>query len=146
MAQKLPDVWTSRDYPVLLAIAEAVDRGDWVRIQYIAEKTGLSVDDCYRAVVALDANGYLVTPSFTSGRNVTIGHISPAAYRVTGLHPDPAEAVQSLVHVLDQAAATVSDPSEKSKLKAAAGAIGELAGTAAGTFLAAYAAKITGLS
>jgi hypothetical protein len=145
MTEKLPDVWTSRDYPVLLAIAAAVDLDEWIGLHQISERTGMAQDEVFRAIRSLEANGYLVEVSYSSGPDAHVGNITTAAYRVTGLHPDPAEAVASLTHLLEQAAAWTTDPTEKSKLQRAAGAVGELVGTAAGTFLAAYAAKMTGV-
>lgn len=142
---KLGDVWASRDYPVLLAIAEVVDQGGNISVDQMAEKTGLSTEDCYLAARSLDVNGYLQSVSYTSGRHIRVTRISASAYRATGLHPDPADAASSLVHILEQAAEKTTDAAEKSKLQRAAGAVGEVGGTLLGTFLSAYAAKITGL-
>ena len=68
MTEKLPDVWTSRDYPVLLAIAAEVDLDEWIGLHQISERTGMAQDEVFRAIRSLEANGYLERTSDPSDR------------------------------------------------------------------------------
>lgn len=50
-----PDTWTTRDYPVLVAAAEHLDRtmGDALQPGDLTEATRLETEDVTRAMVAL---------------------------------------------------------------------------------------------
>jgi len=146
MTDKLPDVWTWRDYPVLLAIAREVDTGGWIGAHELSTQTGLSIDDCCNAVRALEVNGYVLDPSYSSGPDASVGKISGKAYAEVGLHPDVASATAALIKVLEDAAERTPDPAEKSQLRAAALAVGNVGGQFLANVLAAFAAKMAGIS
>jgi hypothetical protein len=117
VTEKLPDVWTTRDFPVLLEVARQVDQGSSrVPAETVAEATGLSVDDVDLAGAALQRRG-LVSAKGAWGRSVLwFDGVSGEAYLLTGLHPSGDDAVSALVDALRQAAELVEDPQEKSRL------------------------------
>lgn len=118
MTEKLPDVWTARDYPVLVAAARRFDQGEsTVRVADLVTDTGLTKGEVERAGLALERRGLLETMGVTEMPVLRLKNLSGEAYFLTGLHPDGDDAVSRLVDALRQAADQVSDPEEKSRLR-----------------------------
>lgn len=118
MTEKLPDVWTSRDYPVLAAAAKRFDEGETsIRVETLATDTGLSVEDVKRAGSALSRRDLLTASGAWGDPIQRVSELSGEAYLLTGLHPDGDDAVTRLVDALRQAADQTNDPEEKSKLR-----------------------------
>lgn len=71
--------------------------------------------------------------------SLSIDAVSGQAYLLTGLHPDSDDATDRLVSLLRQAADQTADPEEKTRLRKAASAIGDLVGTVGAGVMTAYA-------
>lgn len=124
MTDKLPDVWATRDFPVLVEVARQVEAGEtMIRGDHVATTTGLPLEDVVLAARALTARGLVVTEDVTAEDTVPwfVG-LSGEAYIATGLHPSGDDAVSSLVAALRQAADLADDPEEKTRLRALADA------------------------
>lgn len=127
MVNKLDDVWTSRDFPVLREVARLLDQeGNTVRVADLERATGLSGEDLQRSVRALEARGLLHTLGVGSGKILRVGRLSGEAYVLTGLHPRGEDAIDRLIDALMQAAEQASEPEQRTKLKRAAEALGEV--------------------
>lgn len=127
MTEPLPDVWTTRDYPVLREVAGRIDSGEHlVQLEQVATATGIDPDDVRLAARALDRRGLLEADKSIGGRGPRYVHrLSGEAYLLTGLHPSGDDAVTAFVTALRQAADLVDDPAEKSRLRNLAdGALG----------------------
>ncbi|MGL4743945.1 MAG: hypothetical protein ACRCYX_15575 [Dermatophilaceae bacterium] len=118
MTEKLDDVWTSRDYPVLVAAARRIDQGEpMVNPEQLVADTGLDRNEINLAGAALRRRK-LVDATIASGGDVlALHHLSGEAYLLTGLHPDGDNAITQLINALRQVADQVTDPEEKSKLR-----------------------------
>jgi hypothetical protein len=91
MTEKLPDVWYSRDYPVLREIARRFDSGERLVEHWpLAYDLGMQPDEVSRAAHALGRRG-LIQFEEDYGGSITITAISGDAYILTGLHPTPAK-------------------------------------------------------
>lgn len=146
MVEMLRDVWGWRDLPVLLAIAERTDRGEWVGHNDLVRATGLTDQEVRSAVYALEARG-LIPPvqHMGNGNAQFIREISGTAYRLTGLHRDRDEAIAALTDLLEESANRATDPAEKSKLRKLAEAIGEVGSQTVANFLGTVMARMTGV-
>lgn len=122
MTDKLDDVWTTRDWPVLLEVARRIDQGEqFVSPQSVADATGLDLEQVGRASVALQRRGLVETlSSWAEQTDADFSGISGEAYLMTGLHPSGDDALSSLVDALRQAADLEQDPDEKTRLRIAA--------------------------
>lgn len=125
MSEPLPDVWTTRDYPVLREVVRRIDSGEdpFPRLPQLAAGTELTEEEVSRAIAALDRRG-LVRGAPMSGGFYGVNEVSGEAYLLTGLHPNGDDAVSQLVSSLRQAADEVSDPEEKSRLRKLADGVG----------------------
>jgi hypothetical protein len=120
------DVWSSRDFPVLREATRMIDDGsEDPTVPALAEATGLDLESVARAIWALDRRG-LVTPIMSLAGPIGVQEVSGEAYLLTGLHPDGNDLTDRFVDALRQAAEEVSDPEEKSRLRRAAKALGEV--------------------
>lgn len=122
----LPDVWATRDFPVLREVARRIDAGEHTpRVEEVAAATGLDVDEVVLAGQALTRRG-LVTVMGAMGHPVLrFSDVAGEAYLMTGLHPDGDDAITQLVSALRGAAEKVEDPAEKGRLRNLAdGALG----------------------
>jgi hypothetical protein len=121
MAEKLDDVWYSRDYPVLLEVAIRIDAGQVPRADAIAQATGMSQEDVMLAGAALKRRGLVDgVPVNQQVGLIVFTEVSGSAYLMTGLHPDGDEDISDLVGALRQAADQVSDEDDRSLLRRAA--------------------------
>lgn len=126
MTEKLPDVWTSRDYPVLVEVVRRLDGGERVvRMLDVATALGMPDRDVQNAGMALSRRRLLEVRGMDQWDVFDFLDASGEAYFLTGLHPDGDEAVSRLVSALRQAAELVDDPVEKGRLRTLAdGALG----------------------
>lgn len=123
--EKLPEVWTTRNYPVLREVGRQIDAGIATPTrESVMQATGLSEEEVIRAGEALKRRGLVDTIDLFGAPALRFKDVSGEAYLVTGLHPDGDDAISKLVDALRQAADQQSDPSEKSKLRALADGIG----------------------
>jgi hypothetical protein len=118
VTEQLPDVWATRDYPVLREVVQRFDRGDdAVWGQDVAAALSMSPEDVARSGRALERRGLVEALSTLEAQAVLFRDVSGEAYLLTGLHPNGDNAVSQLVSALRQAADQVADPEEKSKLR-----------------------------
>ena len=91
--QPLPDVWFTRDLPVLRAIARLVDSSDHGSSPYllgaVVPASGLPKAEVVAAAQALAAAGYIEPLTNHAGDIVRITAISAEARRLAGLWPTP---------------------------------------------------------
>lgn len=123
MTEPLPDVWATRDYPVLREAVRGIDAGEDVNADRLLTATGLSLGEIAQAVRALERRG-LIEVEEALGGVTGIREVSGEAYLLTGLHPNGDDAVSQLVSALRQAADEVADPEEKSRLRKLADGVG----------------------
>jgi hypothetical protein len=146
VTEPLPDVWTSRDYPVLREVARRVDAGEYlVNLDKIAEHIDLPLEQVKLAARALDRRGLLEADKSLGNGPRYVHRLNGEAYFLTGLHPSGDNAVTAFVSALRQAADLVDDPAEKSRLRTLAdGALG-LSRDVLGGVLTAVATGAVGL-
>ncbi len=89
----LPDVWFTRDLPVLRAIARLVDEGEHGGSPYllgaVVPASGLPKADVVAAARALVSAGYAEALTNHAGDIVRFTAVSPEARRLAGLWPTP---------------------------------------------------------
>ena len=144
MGDKLPDVWATRDFPILKAAALYVDRGQAPGYDELASQTGLGAEDVALGVAALGRRGLIQVETTLAGTG-WITDVSGEAYLITGLHPDGDDALEALASMFRQAADRTSDPDEKSRLRKAASAIGDVIGQLGAGVMTAYITHMTGI-
>jgi hypothetical protein len=127
VTEQLPDVWATRDFPVLREVVRRFETGDRIEGvwgQSVADALNMSPEDVWRSARALKRRGLVEALIPLQGPAVQFADISGEAYLVTGLHPNGDDAVSQLVSALRQAADQVADPEEKSKLRKLADGVG----------------------
>lgn len=118
MVEKLPSVWESRDLPVLVEIARIVDVGQGATADVTASASGLDRSTVLRAFRSLEQAGLIFRgPDQRASGGPIIGAISPRAYQITGLHPDPDDVLGRMVELLDQAIGRSTEESERTALQ-----------------------------
>lgn len=123
MTDKLEDVWTSRDFPVLVEVTRRIDAGENAPFaSAVAEAVGLSEEDLQLAAAALVRRGLVTVHGALGVTVVRFNDVSAEAYFLTGLHPSGDDAVSGFVDALRQAADLTADPEEKSRLRGLADA------------------------
>jgi len=118
MTDRLDNVWTARDFPVLKEVTRRIDAGGSgvVMIRDIANSLEMSSDDVRNAVRALERTGYL-RATWGLGGNGYINDITASAYLTTGLHPDGDDLAARLIDAALQAAELTDDPDERTRLR-----------------------------
>ena len=131
----LPDVWFTRDLPVLRAIARLVDEPKHGGAPYllgsVVPASGLPKADVIAAARALASAGYIEPLTNHAGDIVRITAISAEARRLAGLWPTPQGEWDRLVEQLTLRAANAPTEVERQRWRAfadAALAVGEDAG------------------
>ena len=136
---KLTDVWAARDFPILKVATRLVDEGGSPSVEEIALESGLTPEDVRRGINALHRRGFVRVEQTLAGTGWIID-VSGEAYLLTGLHPDGDEALLSLADLFRQAAERTTDPDDKTRLRRAAAAIGDLVGQVGSGVLTAFIA------
>lgn len=149
MTLKLEDRWASRDLPVLISVAKALDAspGRILQAEAIVDTTGLERDAVISALIALNNTYIIGEPMILMGRGVadfTTSALTERGLRAAGLWPD-GETVDALVDALRQAEEATDDPDEKTLIRRAAGAVGSISKSLMTDVLAAYVRQQTGL-
>lgn len=148
MTDKLPDVWATRDYPVLIEVTRLIDAGeDFAQSDKVAETLGLNRDEVKAAFRALERRGLVRTEGQTYGDSTGfVRDVAGAAYLITGLHPDGDDLAQRLISVLEQAANATGDEEDRGALKRSARALGNVSGGVLSGVLTAWISQQTGMS
>jgi hypothetical protein len=128
----LPDVWFSRDLPVLRAIVRLVDEGEHGGSPYllgqVVPASGLPKADVVNAARALVSAGYAEALTNHAGDIVRLTAVSPEARRLAGIWPTPQGEWGRLLEQLAARAANAPTEVERERwraLDAAARAVGE---------------------
>ncbi|MGY1834991.1 hypothetical protein ACI79P_07770 [Blastococcus sp. SYSU DS0510] len=128
----LPDVWFTRDLPVLRAIARLVDEPKHGGAPYllgsVVPGSGLPKADVVAAARALASAGYIEPLTNHAGDIVRITGISAEARRLAGLWPTPQGEWERLLEQLAARAANAPTDVERQRWQAfadAARAVGE---------------------
>ena len=132
MDHPLPDVWFTRDLPVLRAIARLVDEGQHGGSPYllgaVVPASGLPKADVVAAAKALAGAGYVEVLTNHAGDIVRCTAISPEARRLAGLWPTPQGEWERLLEQLAVRAENAPTDVERARWRAfaeAATAVGE---------------------
>ena len=142
MTDRLEDVWTTRDYPVLREVTRRADAGENTpTIQDVAESVQLPADQVALAARALLRRGLIVEVHEDGGGVWGFGDVAGAAYLMTGLHPDTDDALSALVQLLRDTADQEPDEDERGRLRRAADALG---GVSRGVMTGVMTAYLTG--
>ncbi len=146
MIDKLPDVWTRRDYPVLRKVVRQLDAGErTVRMHDVADHLGMTEQDVENAGMALARRGLVEVRGMDAWRVFDFLDASGEAYLLTGLHPSADDQVSAFVAALRQAADLIDDPDEKSRLRRLADEALGLSRSVLGGVLTAVATGVVGL-
>jgi hypothetical protein len=142
---RLPDVWTTRDYPVLAYVTGRLDQDQqMVASEDVATATGMDLDDVGRAALALQRRGLVEIVRTYDGIH-GFSKVSGTAYVMTGLHPDGDDLVERLAVALDQAGDRTGDEDKRGRLRRAASALRDGAASVGGQVMAGViTAAITG--
>jgi hypothetical protein len=119
------ETWTSRDLPVLEAIAELYDEGqsDRVDVTAVGHRTGLDKEAVQHAIRNLKNAGYITgaTRVGAGAKYGFVGALAPEGLRVVGAWPTPENLLKRLVEGLERASQDENRPEEeRSKLRQAA--------------------------
>lgn len=144
MVEKLPSVWESRDLPVLIEAVRVVDRGQAATRAALAAATGLDDAEVRRAMRSLARAGLAFPGADAPMSGGIIGDVSARAYEIAGLHPDPADRVDRLMDLLDEAIAKSTDPDERTKLQAVKDSAADVSRQTLAAIIAALVAGVTG--
>ena len=122
----LPDVWFTRDLPVLRAVARLVDSSEHGSSPYllgaVVPASGLPKAEVVAAAKALAAAGYIEPLTNHAGDIVRITAISAEARRLTGLWPTPQSEWERLVEQLAARAEQAPTDMERARWRAMADA------------------------
>ena len=118
----LPDVWFTRDLPVLRAIARLVDSSQHGSSPYllgaVVPASGLPKAEVVAAAQALAAAGYIEPLTNHAGDIVRITAISAEARRLAGLWPTPQGEWDRLLEQLAARARNAATDVERSRWQA----------------------------
>jgi hypothetical protein len=129
LERPLPDVWFTRDLPVLRAIARLVDaptHGGAPYLGQVVPASGLSKPDVAAAARALVAAGYVEALTNYAGEIVRFTGISAEARRLAGLWPTPQGEWERLLEQLAARAQNAPTDVERGRWRALAEAAGAL--------------------
>jgi hypothetical protein len=131
VSEPLPDVWFTRDLPVLRAVARLVDGPEHGGNPYLGQvvpASGLPKADVLAAARSLASAGYVEVLTTYSGEIVRFTGISPEARRLAGLWPTPQGEWERLLEQLRTRAVNAATDVERGRwrrLADAAAALGE---------------------
>lgn len=150
----LPDRWTTRDFPVLIEAAHALDDGRTPDVNDIAAALSIDTELVNRAWTALMDAGYLGRKDVTMRSPGRLGDdrwfgsytvLTERGRRAVGIWPS-SDGVDGLVEALRQAEDTVEDPDEKTLIRRAAGAVGSVSRDIMTDVIAGVVARQSGLA
>jgi hypothetical protein len=122
MDRPLPDVWFTRDLPVLRAIARLVDEGEHGGSPYllgaVVPASGLPKADVVAAAKALAGAGYVEVLTNHAGDIVRCTAISAEARRLAGLWPTPQGEWDRLIEQLTVRAENAPTEVERTRWRA----------------------------
>ncbi|RFU19694.1 hypothetical protein [Geodermatophilus marinus] len=121
--QPLPDVWFTRDLPVLRAIARLVDEPRYGGAPYLGQvvpASGLPRPQVVSAARALVAAGYVEALTNYAGEIVRFTGITAEARRLAGLWPTPQGEWDRLLEQLAARAANAPSEVERARWRAMA--------------------------
>ena len=122
----LPDVWFTRDLPVLRAIARLVDASEHGNSPYllgaVVPASGLPKAEVIAAAKALADSGYIAPLTNHAGDIVRVTGISAEARRLTGLWPTPQSEWERLTEQLAARAGNAPTDVERQRWRAFADA------------------------
>lgn len=115
MNERLPDRWTERDFPLLMAVARHLDEGAHViQISSLTGELDVELPDALRSARAL-LGTYLTgktVDSMAGPRDAIITDLTERGRRATGLWPS-GESTEALIEALRQAEDATDDPEER---------------------------------
>jgi hypothetical protein len=128
----LPDTWTERDLPVLLAALRRSDAGEFPSLEEIRQEVGLSVDQMRVSVDALrnalppyfEVTLYSMGPDVMGG---VVDGVGERARRELGTWPTSENVVDEIVRALQRAAETEPEPERRTRLRTIADGLGGFA-------------------
>jgi hypothetical protein len=127
MTEKLNDVWTDRDFPVLVEVTRRRDAGEhFISAESVATALEMPYEAVAQAGKALQRRGLITASGSMAAEIETFDEVSGEAYFLTGLHPSGDDLVSALVSALRQAADQVADPAEKTRLRTLADNVGSV--------------------
>lgn len=145
VVEKLADVWTTRDLPVLTEVARRVDSGDThPSPTAVAASLDMPVEQVKLAAAALKRRGLVDTWDSMGGPQAFTA-LSGRAYGITGLHPDSDDVAERFVQALKQAADRVDDEDDASTLRKIARQVGSVSTDVIGAVLGSVVTKASGL-
>lgn len=146
--QALRDRWHSRDYPVLVEAARAIDDGGQPDGEAISAALAITSSEVDRALEALIEARYVDRHAPTGPRrSVPRPHtftLTERGRRAVGIWPS-GEDVDALIDALRQAEDAVEDPEERKLIRRAAGAVGSVSRDVMVDVIAAVATRQAGL-
>lgn len=104
MTESLPDLWASRDLPVLLAAAQLLEEArPPITSNAVAERAGVDFAAAVRALLHLGHEYLEIRDSSTyDGRDCYVYAITPAGLRASGQWPSPEAAAERFLSALDE--------------------------------------------
>jgi len=118
---RLADVWASRDYPVLVAVAQMLEQGRSVQAVEVAEAIGRPQHDVVLALNNLGHMHLIVKDSSTyDGPDNYVTGIRPEGLEATGQWPSSDVAAERLIAALDALVDNAPENSPKHKRLVAA--------------------------
>jgi len=119
MTDKLQDVWSTRDFPVLAAIARQLESGEDFLFEHpISAETGLTREQVIRAVVALNKAHFIevqINEAAGGVLSVAVTGITERGMRQVGLWPSADEAADRLIAALNTLAEQAPTEDERNR-------------------------------
>jgi len=145
MSKPLNDVWTERDFPVLVAVTRRIDSGETTpRVEDVSADIGMSTDDVQLAGAALARRGLVETMGAMQAQVLRFKNLSGQAYLLTGLPPDGEAAIDRLADAVRQAIEQTNDPDEKRSLHRFKDSLIDIPANIASAIMVAVATGATG--
>ena len=144
---RLKETWHRRDLPVLVEVADRVERGErGIRARHIATAMGWEFEAVAVAIEALSTKYIEARPLDAWGGRYDWGvtGLTEPGRRAAGLWPD-GDGVDALLEALRQAEEGTDDAEERTLIHRAAGAIGSVSRDVMVDVLAAVIARQSGV-
>lgn len=141
----MTDQWNDRDFPVLKAAVHAIDHdvnATGMRLTDLATAAGVSEDDTFLALRALESAGLLDVRWSMPARAARVHRASGEARRLTGAWPTPETALDRIITALEDIADNTE--AEEDTRRRARKILDNLAGAGRQIGISVAAAAITG--